>query len=305
MNTNPALVGVFIEDLRFTGVFRQQWSSVPVAYNTFSGSFDTKTDVNLFPNGLLAVGILFNSDEAGDAKLSLNQIALNPSLIYELNDLNQVSIGLQLGISQRKFKTSALQFANQFNGELFDPSQPTGESFDHTNLIYADLSAGMNWHFEKSPRSKIDVGFALFHFNEPSTGFYNSSSVQMASRLMASLSGVFQIHTSIDGIAFGHFNQRLSSKEYLGGLGIRYHLRSDRFNKFYLQPYLAYRLNFNDAIIPGILAGYKQWRIGFSFDINTSDFKIATGGNGGPELSIQYLITKVKPIEGIKVCPVF
>ena len=41
LNLNPAQTGLFNGDWRFVGNLRNQWSSVPVPYRTFSLSTDT------------------------------------------------------------------------------------------------------------------------------------------------------------------------------------------------------------------------------------------------------------------------
>ncbi len=305
LNLNPALTGVFQEDLRFTSTFRQQWQSVPVPFTTFTGSFDTKLSIKEISSGVISAGLILNADQAGDSQLSQIQIAAAGSYAHKLNKQNMLSIGLQLGISQRAFKTDDLQFANQFNGEFFDPNQNSRERFDRTSLIYADLSTGFNWHFQTSERNWLDIGVGLFHLNEPNFSFLEENDIKLKKRWAFSGQGLFKLNEVLDISGIALYNTRRSANELVIGTGIRYYLKKEDFSLFAIQPMLSYRVGFNDAIIPGILVLYDSWRFGLSFDINVSDFKIATGGNGGPEITVQYLIKKVKPIDEIKVCPIF
>jgi len=42
-----------------------------------------------------------------------------------------------------------------------------------------------------------------------------------------------------------------------------------------------------------------------SYDINVSDFQVATDRNGGFELSVRYLFKKICPVPNVKFCPPF
>jgi len=60
-----------------------------------------------------------------------------------------------------------------------------------------------------------------------------------------------------------------------------------------------------DALIPKIAVEYNSWYAGVSFDINTSSFKEATNGRGGPEFSLIYTFAKSRPLSQLKACPIF
>ena len=62
---------------------------------------------------------------------------------------------------------------------------------------------------------------------------------------------------------------------------------------------------FGDAIIPTTAVQYRNWTAGFSYDVNTSEFQVATGQRGGPELFVQYILWKVQPPPEFKACPIF
>lgn len=54
-----------------------------------------------------------------------------------------------------------------------------------------------------------------------------------------------------------------------------------------------------------IALGYDGWKVGFSYDINTSDFKAATDEHGGPEIFVNYTFKKLRPLEQTRVCSIF
>jgi hypothetical protein len=65
-----------------------------------------------------------------------------------------------------------LTFDEQFDGTKFDPNLPIMESFDRKAVLVPDFSAGLNYRFQKSSRTKADIGVAAFHLNNPRNPFY-------------------------------------------------------------------------------------------------------------------------------------
>ena len=66
----------------------------------------------------------------------------------------------------------------------------------------------------------------------------------------------------------------------------------------------------NDAVIPVIGFTYNQFDVGFSYDVNISDFGRAANTNatnnfGGPEFSLIYILRKVNEEEFCPTCPVY
>ena len=99
--------------------------------------------------------------------------------------------------------------------------------------------------------------------------------------------------------------------EALGVLGGRFYLDRGLGKQKSVQFNIGYRFDdFGDAFFPGIelflnpfpIIG-NEVHIGLSYDFNVSDFDIATRSQGGWELSIRYIITKVKPLPIFKICP--
>ena len=108
-----------------------------------------------------------------------------------------------------------------------------------------------------------------------------------------------QASETMDYMGFAHFQYMQSAKETLIGAGIRYWIAEESA----VQLALATRIG--DAIIPSVTIQRKQWTVGLSYDINISDFKVATGRRGGFEIAATYTAAPVKPIKEMKVCPVF
>lgn len=307
MNMNPALTGVFKEDIRFIGNYRRQWQSVPVPYLTFSGAFDLKYFHQRFSNGFFAGGILLNHDQSGDAEMKFTQITLSGSYTHQLNENNLLTLGFQFGTGQRSFSIDRLSFGNQFNGDIYVPTSNSREDFRNVNTFYMDMSTGLNWHLqEEDQRYWLNVGVGVFHLTRPDVSFFDGAESRLQRRLTTYAMGGFQANDRIDVLLHAYGQQQGPSREIVAGTAFRYHLNQRRGKALAVQVGSAYRfIGTRDALIPSIEIHYNAWLLGFSYDLNLSEFRAATDRNGGPELAIIYTITKVKPLQEHKVCPIF
>ncbi len=302
-NLNPALTGVFDGDMRFAGNYRSQWSSVPVPYTTFSGSFDSKMFPYKVKNQIIASGFLINYDKAGDSELSSIQLAGHMAIAQKINEKNYLSAGLQLAFGQRRFKTDALTFDAQFNGDLFDPSASSQENFPSQSLMYPDISTGLNWRFQASRRTKFDVGAALFHINNPKQTFFGDQTIRLARKWAFNLNSSFRIAEVIDILPAVLYQRQGTYQELVAGGSLKYHLNQD-FGKE-LGLLIGGWVRLQDAIVGSIGIHYKSLQVGISYDINTSGLQVATNNRGGPEIGVIYTITKVKKLRDYKSCPIF
>lgn len=307
LQLNPALTGVFKEDIRFSANYRRQWKSVPVDYLTFSGVVDGKITNLRFPNGFFSGGLVFNHDVAGDGNLTYTNISATASYTQKLTDQQLITAGLLIGGGQRRIDLSQLNFGNQFNGDLFVGSAPTRENLDQTSVQYLDFGAGLNWHLQEEEQKYWgDLGIGIFHLTQPEVGFYNQSKTVLPRRYSIYGNIGFAINEKI-GLEFnGYFQKQNTYTESVVGTGVRYQLTDTRGRELAFRFGTSYRLvGARDALIPNIAVAYNAWLLGFSYDFNQSDFELATNGRGGPELALQYRITKVKPLKASKSCPIF
>lgn len=304
LHLNPALAGVFAGDQRFSGIYRSQWTSVPVPYLTFSGGFDQKVSLRKLQETEIGIGLLFNYDQAGDANMSWTQIGFNVAGIQQLSDQIVLSAGAQFQVGQRAFQPQQLFFDEQYNGDTFDPTLPTFENFLQTAAGYSDLSAGLNLLYQASgSRHTVSAGFSMRHLNRPVIRFYNLPGLPLAPTSATYLVSAFQIHDKFDLTVHAAGQFQGPYREILTGSGIRYHLMQAPGNWVVLG--VGASVRFGDALIAQSEIHFQQWRIGLSYDVNTSRLKAASARRGGPEISLQYIIQKAQPPDTFKVCPIF
>ena len=306
LNLNPALTGMFAEDIRFSGMYRKQWESVPVPYMTFSGAYDTKLFHRIAPNGFFGVGVVYNYDKQGLAALKLNQISLSGSYTQQLNEYNFMTVGFQVGTINRGFSMDGLEFENQYNGDTFDPGLPTRENFEDTNISFLDYGAGLNWHLQTDAGLSLDAGAGIFHLSRPYQNFYNQTTDRLPFRMSYYAIGKAPVHPKMKVLFQAMAQVQGPYLEIVGGTALEYELISTPGNAIAVQLGTSYRYaDESDAIIPTFGVRYLSWQFGLSYDINVSQFQEATNGNGGPEIALIYTITKVKPPDTFKACPIF
>lgn len=315
LGMNPALTGIFQGDTRFMGNYRQQWTPW-VNYLTFTGVADMKFYPKQPRNGFFSGGLDFNYDQAGDSKLQLIRLGLNGSYTHRVSDRAYLTLGAMLSGNQRGFKQGGLTFDEQFDpgqGQFINTLDP-GENFGNTTQFFLDFGTGINFRIqslgdaelvdEQKYRSKLDVGIGIFHLTNPNQSFFEGYESPLFTRYSPYVSGTIQLGKNSPLDAIVHLNGQLQGpyEEWLAMAGLKIHLETTPGKQLSIQPGVGYRFDeFGDAYYPTIEVNYNSWRVGLSWDVNVSDAKIATNRNGGPELSLQYIISK--PLPKFKICP--
>ncbi len=300
------MTGVFDGDKRFIGNIRSQWNAAPVSYLSFSGSYDMIFSDKKERHTPWGAGILFDYDRAGDSKLNLTGLALTGSYTLPLGKRLGISFGLMGGVAQRAYKTSGL-----FHMDTYIPGKeetnPTAENLDKTGKFYLDLSGGMNLHYKvPGKRTTVDLGGGMYHINRPQNNFFDQKKSCLKQRYTVQGVATLMLAPKFDLMvnALSQF-QGPHSEVVFGGGGI-FHLNQKRTKELSLMAGMFYRTFDNkDALIPMVGVNYQGWHVGFSYDLNTSEFTEASARRGGPELSVVYIIKNVAPEKYCPNCPVY
>jgi len=304
LNINPALTGLFKGDLRFIGNYRSQWNKIPVNYMTFSGGVDQKFINSSMQNSLFSAGLYLNHDEAGDLKLSNTNVNLSGSFTRRLSTKHYLTAGIQIGGAQRRFDVSKLQVDSQYDGDQFNSSLSTQENALNSSVFYVDLSGGVNYRFQNfDNRMKLDFGVAVFHANTPDQSFYNDGNQKLDRRWSYYGMTTFGVGKIVDvGIqAIAQF-QGPHQEILVGGMG-KIHLNKERDKELAFGLGLSYRID--DAWVPSMVVDYRMWSFGVSYDVTSSPFNLISFRRGGPEFSLIYIFSKVRPPKEFEICPLF
>lgn len=296
---NPAMIGTS-EDARVNMHYRNQWSNLPGAYNTFA----TSADINRseLHSGF---GILFFSDVAGSQQIKNNQMNFIYAYSLDIKDVH-IRTGLQFGYATRTIDYQNLLFGSQINASTGTISSNSGENMNQ-NLSdsYFDMSTGLLTTYKNAW-----VGIALHHMNRPQMVFKFDETSILNTKL--TLHGGFKykkvetgtlektVYTVTPQFIFrnqGYFNQL--------DLGTVVNYHHALFGIWYrgvpINNKLTNRLN-HDSM--SFLLGYtydERLAFGYSYDMTISKLSNATGGSH--ELSLTYYFKTQKDNRNFKKLP--
>lgn len=308
LNLNPGLNGIFGGDIRFVGNYRSQWQAVPVPYTTFSGSVENKLYYKRNQYDRYFTGaLMINYDRQGSLELTSLQVGIPLGITLPVAPNNFLSLGVTPAFGQRSFNTHEWSFDAQFVDCLYNPSAPTMEDglLFSTNLQYFDLSTGLNYrYYAKNNRSRFDVGMAMHHINRPDHNFWtnNQDDVRLAMRQAVYGVGLVQVSSNFDVLGQFVLQQQGGYREILYGVGARMMLNLQPYKELAIQVSGQFRQRYTDAMVVNFEVFYRTWSVGFSYDMNLSDFNVATNSRGGPEVSLIYRLYKIKSAH--KQCPI-
>lgn len=304
LNVNPALTGIFNGDKRITGSVRDQWRFVPVPWFTFSGAFDMKYYPQDSEKSFWGFGANFNYDRQGDSRINLSTLNLSASYNYILNPSNVLTGGLLVGVSTRGFDTQDLTWDKQWNGDTFDAGAGSGEAFDATRVNFLETAGGVNYRWQKTERTKIDLGVGVFHLIEPSVSYYDGDEEKLPRRFNVMALGNFQLLDGLDLQLHGlHQRQEEYDETIVGALG-KIYINQARGKE--TQVHLGFGYRTSGSLIPTFAIEYRSIYASFSYDADITDFNdLGDSNRGGPEFHVRYIITNVKPLSKFKVCPIY
>jgi type IX secretion system PorP/SprF family membrane protein len=305
LNQNPANTNLFDGDYRFVGNYKNQWPAVPVKFNTVSLSAEMNF-VTLKNNDRIGGGILFYYDVEGDSRFTTLNTDLSFSYIKALgkNAHHFLSYGLQLGLVNRSFDYSQLNFDSQWNGDVFNPGSSINENFAQTHVTVFDLGTGLAYKYIKDDRTNFTIGFGAMHINSPKVSFLNDNTSIVTPRFTVHTRAQIKVSKKIDIVPEVMYQRQQTKQEVDLGGHIKYHLDLKTAHTLALNLGAYGRVVGDGWLMAGV--DYDNWQVNVSYDINFSALNSASQYNGGVELSVIYILARTKKINKPgAVCPTF
>lgn len=305
LNLNPSECGSMVDDFRFSANERTQWKSITVPYQTFSAAFEAGFENKYIPKNRIGAGVLFNADKAGDSEFGTTQVKLSVAAHQTFLSDNSltVSAGIDVAYNQNSINYGNLYFGNQYNGNRYDPSLSSEETFAQDQLSYVDYTLGAKVRYVIDKQIPVTAGISFIHLNQPEKSFYDNSLIELDRKFNAFGSATFHVKDNLD----------LSP--------VLIYMNQGRFQEFNAGGYLTWttgdpafrNLSFGvwsrmkDAAFVYLGLQYRNVNLGASYDINTSNLRVASNGKGGLELSLIYVFNRSRYVElpDTKKCPTF
>jgi type IX secretion system PorP/SprF family membrane protein len=301
---NAGNAGLFDGDYRVGGIYRNQWRAVPVPYSTISFMGDARFSGVLSQQSALGAGVIFNHDISGDSRYAINQLYLPVSHIQSFrNDSNlAVSFGFSPGISNIAFRTNRLTFDNQFDGDAYNGALPTGENFPTLSRTYLDLGVGITLQYKFKGTGLVQAGTAYSHVNRPRVSFFKNDAIRLYAKSNSFVSLRYPITQKVSAHGDLLYEKQGPFTETVLSLRASYLLNpADNVNL-----YAGVSTRLKDAFILLLGMDYKNYRLGFAYDVNTSKFIAATNRRGAFEVGLIYIFRK-NPVFTPKKrsCPIY
>ncbi len=285
---NPSLAGIFTGDLRVQGVYRSQWGSVTVPYRTGSFDLEYKQPVGK-GDDFLTTGFQLLYDKSGTANFTTTNVlpALNYHKSLNADKNRYLSLGFMAGLVQKRIDISKITTNNEYDGNGYNPSLGTGETFTNSKMSYFDASVGMSYNsaIKDKDNDNFFVGLAYHHFNRPKNSFYKNPDIELNPKWVGSVGVKFSINdltfftVQADYTKQGNFTESVMGALYSYKIGPDYDDPDYIFN-------VGGFLRLKDAFIPVVKLDMRSLSVGLSYDVNVSQLRTASQGRGGFELSI-------------------
>jgi type IX secretion system PorP/SprF family membrane protein len=334
---NPALTGMVSGDFtgRFQASYRRQWATVmrDGAYTTTQASIEQAVFQGKY--NFFGLGISGFYDQAGVMPLRQTQVNVNGSFIFNLYHHERsrqfwfMSAGLQLGVAQRRFDFSKIRWSEQFTGEKYNLSLPSGEPFPNDfngNRVFGDASVGLAFnytHDEATNKLKwLNFGGSFMHLSGvmrtpiANTSFFDGTINLLRTRWVAHFSALLNLNNNFNLLPMVYFTTQAKAQEINIGTYMNWYFGNthDWWAANALQLGLMSRFNKGlntslsmDALIPAVRFDFSSLTVGLSYDVNVSTLRQGSYGQGGFEFSLGsrwFLSQNGKPRKrGLVVCP--
>lgn len=301
LTLNPALTGKFDGDVRVTGNYRNQWPTINRAFTTTTVSIDFPVMAkHIAPNDTWGVGLMGYSDQSANSALKFNYFTLSTAFHKGLDEdgYSQIGAGFQATYTNMLLNVSSLKFEDQLTP--FGFTGTTGEIFNNSTIknSYFDLNAGVLYSGSTTDKNNFYAGISMYHITRPKQQFTGTFFL-LNPRTTFHAGGYFPagdfgtIHVS------GLYSTQAKASEAVFGGALELPVSQEKTTSVYFGSWIR----LNDAIIPYIGLEFGPFRLGATYDVNTSSLKAASQSRGGIEMSLIY-IRKAPDSRGMP-CPKF
>ncbi len=305
LTLNPAFTGKFNGSYRVTGNYRNQWPDINNAFTTATASIDFHILENKIAyTDNFGVGIMAYNDNSANGAVKFNYASISTAYHLGLDEdgYSQIGVGFQATYANMLINTTKLKFEDQLTTLGF--TGVTSEIFSNPSALksnYFDLNAGVLYTGSSNDRNNYYIGASVYHITRPKQSF-SGANYLLNPRLTIHAGGYFPMgETTTLHVSVLQNMQGQASETVVGG-AVQFNVGGDDPDKptsFYAGTWLRLK----DAVIPYIGLEYGDFRLGATYDVNTSSLKTASNSRGGIEVSLIY--TRRPSTERNIHCPKF
>lgn len=291
LTLNPAFTGKFNGTVRVAGNYRNQWPEINRAFITNTASVDFQILQNKIGyTDTWGVGMMAYSDNSANGAVKFNYASVSTAFHKGLDEdgYSQIGIGFQATYANMLINTSSLKFEDQLTTAGF--TGVTSEIFANPSALtsnYLDVNAGVLYTGSSNDKNNYYLGVSLYHITRPKQTFTGANYL-LNTRTTIHGGGYFAVApTTTLHLSALQSLQGGASETVLGGAA-QFNVSGEEAEKptsFYAGVWMRLK----DAIIPYIGLEFGDFRLGATYDVNTSSLKTASQSRGGIEISLIYI----------------
>lgn len=289
MTLNPAFTGKFDGTFRAAGNYRNQWPTINRAYQTATLSVDAPImQSHIADNDRWGLGGMGFTDKSANGAVAFNYFSLSTAYHKGLDEdgYQQLSLGFQATYANMMINTSQLKFEDQLTTSGF--TGVSSEIFSGNTLKsnYLDLNAGILYSGSTSDQNNFYAGISVYHINRPKQQFTGALYL-LDPRVTFQAGGYFPVGYATTLHLSAMTSSQAKANETLLGGALQIEAGGESMEKpvsFYVGAWARMK----DAIIPYIGLEVSDFRLGVTYDVNTSSLKTGSSGRGGMEVSLIY-----------------
>lgn len=298
LTLNPALTGKFNGTLRVAGNYRNQWPDVNNAFITSTISVDGNMFRGKLPeNDTWGIGIMAMTDRTASGILTSNYISISTAYHKSLDEdgYHQLGVGFQGTYAARFLDGKRLNFQDGLQADgtwLVSPTEQVNQ--EELTVHHFDMNAGVLYNGSFTGNDNLYLGVSVYHINQPKESFLGNDQIVLPVRVTVDAGGYFPLGlTGNTFYASGLYSRQAIAKEFVVGGALAFKVNDDDDNatNVYLGSWVRFS-NVTDAIIPYVGLDFGSFNLGLTYDVNVSNFKLATQSRGGVEISLIYKLNK-------------
>ncbi len=300
---NPAFTGGFYGTIRLGGTYRDQGRQLMgEGFKTMNIFIDAPISISLGKNNWIGAGLQIYNDKAGAAQMVTQGVILNMAyhLSFDKKYKNVLSFGAQYGMIQKKLDGEKIEVASDY----VDPGVTLTDraALSAYKADYKDTNFGVAFKSKFAKASSFTIGIAAYHIFAPKyAGIkynnYVNRRYTFHSGLYYRLTKIFMIEPQIIvSLSNNSSNIMPQFKSFIK-------LSKDKNKTDMVYFGLGYRIN--DALQVMMGMKYKNFDIGFAYDITISSAAQYNNHQGGIEFGVYkiFQIHKKRDVTPILICP--
>jgi len=305
LNINPALTAKINADWRVISNFRDQWIGPASPYATGAISYDRKVLQNKIPNvheekNTLGLGGMMMYDYAMDGIVKSVYASANISydvVLAKQNAVHRLGAGFGATYGRRTVDFTRLTWEEQWVGYAgFNTNLPSGEAGLSNMKPWFSANAGLVYSIT-SEKTNFDIGAAGFHLNTPKQTFLQDKKQQLAIRKVAHANFETFLNEELVLNINTIYQYQDEAQYYSFGAGLGYYIPN--YPDVLVNAGVWYWSD--NAIIPYVGFAYKDFQVGFSYDVTISKLREATMKPKTFEISL--ILRGIKEPTNIIPCP--